>query len=96
MSENKVTWHPIEEGYPPELDGFLKYLVTIKYLKCRDIRIVGYVDDLYKFHEYDFSHYKNSPKEEKKGFIEYDSEFGFCKLDHVTAWAYLPEPYKGG
>ena len=93
MSENKIIWHPIEEGYPPIVDEYSKYLVTLKH-KYIDVGVVAYSADLYKLDEYDFLHYKNLPKEERKGFFGYDSEFGFYKRDDVIAWAYLPEPYK--
>lgn len=91
MSENKIIWHPIEEGYPPGVGGHSKYLVTVKH---GDIDIVVYSDDLYKLDKYDFFYYKNLPKEKRKGFFRHDSEFGFYTVDSVIAWAYLPEPYE--
>lgn len=91
MSENKVIWHPIEEGYPPEVNGVLDYLVT---LESGNIDVAMYADDLCEFDEYDFSDFKNLPKEERKGFLWYHSEFGYYTRNDVIAWAYFPEPYK--
>lgn len=91
MSENKVIWHPIEEGYPPEVDEVTDCLVS---LKSGNIRIALYSEDLYKFDKHYFSDYKNLPKEERKGFLGYGSEFGYYIRNCVIAWAYLPEPYK--
>ena len=91
MSENKVIWHPIEEGYPLEVNESMYYLVTFE---SGNIDMTVYSGDLYELDKYDFSDFKNLPKEERKGFVWYDSQFGCYTRDDVIAWAYLPEPYK--
>lgn len=77
-------WIPITERLP-EKDG--DYLVTYMVFKTPMIRTLPYSNNLYKIDKYDFS------KKDKKGFYNFDSEYGYSKRDDVVAWRPLPSPY---
>ena len=65
----------------PEKDG--AYLViTGSYSRYR--KIVSYAHDLFEVDDYDF-------KKGDSGFFDYDSEYGYYKVDKVLAWMELPE-----
>ena len=53
------------------------------------IRILNYATSLCKVDEYDFYGMKQG------GFYEYDTEWGYKFIDHVTHWLPLPEPPEG-
>ena len=65
----------------PEKDG--KYLIIVE-LFGACIRLACYSHDLFKVDDYDF-------KKGDSGFFDYDSEFGYYKVDKVLAWMELPE-----
>lgn len=82
------TWISVKDRLPEEGS----YLVTRKYI-CRDetyIDLLEFSNDLYKLDKYDFQQYKGK---QKKGFYEFNSEFGFYEIDEVIAWMPLPKPY---
>lgn len=81
-------WIPCSERLPND-DG--EYLVTDKYSKRfpPQVGVLGFSKDLYKVSRYDFE-----DEEGKAGFYFYDNEWGFTKVDTVTAWRGKPEPYR--
>ena len=79
----------ITANIPPKKDG--RYLVTVElYEGTRIIDILSYAKDLYKVNNMDFYSLKG-----KSGWYDYDSEWGDCVVDGVTAWQKLPEVYGG-
>ena len=77
-------WVPADKGLP-EKSG--TYLCTKRGRVC----IHQYSANLYNVDKHDFRHMKKV-----SGFYDYDSEWGYYKVDGVTAWMPLPEPYRGG
>lgn len=78
-------WIPVTERLPKE-DG--EYLVTYSVYGTRLIRVLPYSNNLYKIDNYDFS------RSDKKGFYNFDSDYGYCKRNDVIAWKPLPKPYE--
>ena len=81
----KQTWISVEDRLPEE-EG--QYIVTTKF----GIKISSFSNNLYKIDKYDFEDYKGK---QRKGFYNYDSEYGYFEQD-VLAWMPMPEPYKEG
>ena len=76
-------WVPVEKGLP-EKGG--SYLCTKRDRVC----ILQYSTNLYNVDKYDFRNMKKV-----SGFYDYDSEWGYYKVDGVTAWMPLPKAYGG-
>lgn len=53
------------------------------------VTTASYSTNLYKLDNYDFYKYRN--KKNKSGWYDYDSEYGYYKLDDVVAWMKKPE-----
>lgn len=85
LKEPKTKWTPAST--PPKQDG--KYLVLTHYFDCDNIEILSYANNLYEVDDFDFYY-----AEERGGWYEYDSEYGYCECNGVVAWRELPEPYK--
>lgn len=79
------TWISVKDRLPEE-EG--QYIVTTKF----GIKISSFSNNLYKIDKYDFEDYKGK---QRKGFYNYDSEYGYFEQD-VLAWMPTPEPYKEG
>lgn len=79
-------WIPVTERLPKE-DG--EYLVTYSVYGTRLMRVLSYSNNLYKIDKYDFS------RSDKKGFYNFDSEYGYSKRNDVIAWQPLPSVWKG-
>lgn len=73
-------WVDIKDRLPKK-DG--EYLVIVGSFGTH-IRLACYRHDLFKLDNYDF-------KKGDFGFFDYDSEFGYYKVDKVLAWMELPE-----
>lgn len=82
-------WIPCSERLPDD-DG--EYLVTDKYSKRfpPQVGVLSFSKDLYKISRYDFE-----DEEGKAGFYFFDNEWGFTKVNTVTAWKEKPEPFQG-
>jgi hypothetical protein len=80
-------WIPVSERLPEKRGD---YLITQKatFTDYVYISVAGYALNLHDVDEYDFADKK------RRGWYEYDSEWGYRELDDVTAWMPLPEPYK--
>ena len=52
------------------------------------MRVLPYSNNLYKIDKYDFS------RSDKKGFYNFDSDYGYCRRNDVIAWQPLPKPYE--
>lgn len=76
-----IRWIDVKDRLP-EKNG--KYLVIVGSSFGTYIRLAGYRHDLFKLDNYDF-------KKGDSGFFDYDSEFGYYKVDKVLAWMELPE-----
>lgn len=77
-------WIPVKEMLPDRND---KYLVVSDSPICRRILIASFAKDMDKVDEYAFSlRGKNRP-----GWYDYDCDWGYYELDHVTHWLPLPE-----
>lgn len=77
-------WISVEDRLPDE-DG--------KYLCCRSNKYIGiysFTQNLRKVDKYDFAG-KN-----RKGWYDYDSEWGYCEIHSITHWMPLPELPKVG
>ena len=77
-------WIPVAEKLPSKEDIYLCFLNT------GTMETLRFTTDLYEVDKYDFYEHRG-----KAGFYAYDSEWGYSEVDYITAWAELPEPYKG-
>ena len=80
-------WYSFKEcGYPEE-DG--QYLGIVKiFNKNYSYSIVSFSNNLYGVDNWDFpkSDYQN-----KKGFYNYDSEYGYYEVGDIICWAKMPK-----
>ena len=83
----KQMWIPCSERLPEKNGDYLCCSSGMAIITC------GFANDIYKVDEWDFCDYKGKSK--KRGFYDYDSEYGYYEVDDVVAWMPLPEPYKG-
>ena len=79
-------WIPCSERLPEKNGDYLCCSSGMAIITC------GFANELYKVDEWDFCDYKGKSK--KRGFYDYDSEYGYYEVDNVVAWMPLPEPYK--
>lgn len=81
----EVEWHDIRNGFPTdENKTYLcieKSILSGRYLKS----IYRYSNNLHKLDKYDFP-----DKNMKKGFYDYDGEYGYSSRDEVLFWAECP------
>ena len=77
-------WIPVAEKLPSKEGRYLCFWGT------GVMEVLRFSNDLYEVDKYDFYEHKG-----KAGFYAYDSEWGYSEVDYITAWAELPEPYKG-
>jgi hypothetical protein len=81
----EVEWHDIRNGFPTdENKTYLcieKSILSGMYLKS----IYRYSNNLHKLDRYDFP-----DKNMKKGFYDYDGEYGYSSRDKVLFWAECP------
>lgn len=81
-----IEWIPVTGKRTPK-DGQL-VLVTLPGIGGhRYMEVIHYAEDLYKVDDYDFHDKKGVP-----GFYRYDSEWGYCEVRDIIAWAEV-EPY---
>ena len=85
--KRQTEWIPVTERLPE--DG--TYLVTLEGFCGGEPRtnIRSFAKDLNKVNEFDFP-------EQKCGWYDYDSEYGYWEDTSVIAWMPLPKPYKEG
>ena len=71
---------------PPKKNG--QYLTIIKYggIDSYTYGIYCWASNLYKVDHWDFGKERG-----KSGWYEYDSEYGYYKIDNVLKWAELPK-----
>lgn len=81
-------WTPCIEGLPKS-NG--KYLVTEQFSNVNvfppKVDVLCFSTDLSKVNRYDF-------EKGESGFYRYDDEWGYTKVNDVTAWREKPEPYR--
>jgi hypothetical protein len=81
----EVEWHDIKNGFPTdENKTYLcieKSILSGSYIKS----IYRYSNNLHKLDRYDFP-----DKNMKKGFYDYDGEYGYSLRDKVLFWAECP------
>ena len=80
-------WIPVTERLPKS-DG--KYLVTEQFSNVfpPEVNVLCFATDLNKVKRYVF-------EKGESGFYRYDDEWGYTKVNDVTAWREKPEPYRG-
>lgn len=80
-------WIPCSERLPKS-NG--KYLVTERFSNVfpPEVNVLCFSTDLRKVNRYDF-------KKGESGFYRYDDEWGYIKVNDVTAWREKPEPFQG-
>ena len=79
----QTRWIPVEDRLPE--DGI--YLVTVERTTGKPIiETKSFAKDLNRVDDYDFP-------ENKCGWYEYDSEYGYWEDTDVIAWMPLPQPY---
>jgi len=74
----------------PNKDG--RYLVTAIHNYSKHINYVhicNFANKLSDIDDYEFE------GEDRPGFFNYDSEYGYIEKQGVIAWQELPEPYEG-
>ena len=79
----QTEWIPVSEQ--PKKDG--KYLVTLHFITHDAVETAKYSNNLHKVDEFDFP-------ENKAGWYNYDSEYGYYEQDSIIAWMPLPKPYE--
>ena len=80
-------WIPVSEKLP-EKDGY--YLTTfVSFGSILLVDVISFAKNLKNVDHYDFD--KAEP-----GWYNYDSEYGYYKVNSVIAWMPLPERYKEG
>lgn len=83
----QTRWIPVSEKLP-EKDGY--YLTTfVSFGSILLVDVISFAKNLKNVDHYDFD--KAEP-----GWYNYDSEYGYYKVNSVIAWMPLPEPYKAG
>ena len=80
--EQETQWISTKERLP---EKEREYLVTTR----GRLDILSFAKDLYKVDKYDFW-----DRKDVSGWWWYDGEYGYIETDGVTAWMYLPKPYK--
>lgn len=80
-------WIPVTERLPKS-DG--KYLVTEQFSNAfpPEVNVLCFATDLNKVKRYVF-------EKGESGFYRYDDEWGYIKVNNVTAWREKIEPYRG-
>ena len=77
----------------PDKDG--SYLCITGVKAYNDIiyfmHIIDFTHDLYKIDPYDFYKYRYKRKDERSGWYNLDSEYGYYEITNVYAWCKLPE-----
>lgn len=81
--KTQTEWIPVSE--PPKKDG--KYLVTLRFITHDEVATAKYSNNLHKVDALDFP-------ENKAGWYNYDSEYGYYEQDSIIAWMPLPTPYE--
>lgn len=77
-------WIPVDEGKPKDETACL-----VTYSNGL-VEIATFVEDLYKFDEYDFH-----DKRGVAGWVYFDNEWGqYFDVGNVIAWMPLPKPYQ--
>lgn len=79
-------WIPVTERLPKS-DG--KYLVTEQFSNVfpPEVNVLCFATDLNKVKRYVF-------EKGESGFYRYDDEWGYIKVNNVTAWREKIEPYR--
>jgi hypothetical protein len=79
-------WVPVTERLPKS-DG--KYLVTEQFSNAfpPEVNVLCFATDLNKVKRYVF-------EKGESGFYRYDDEWGYIKVNNVTAWREKIEPYR--
>lgn len=79
-------WIPCSERLPKS-DG--KYLVTEQFSNVfpPEVNVLCFATDLSKVKRYVF-------EKGESGFYRYDDEWGYVKVNNVTAWREKAEPYR--
>lgn len=86
---NKYQWHDLRKDPSdlPKENG--KYLCEYEIIPgLTTMRVYMFANDLYDVDDFNFQRYKNK---HKKGFYDYDSEYGYYKAGSVIAWTSLPK-----
>lgn len=80
-------WIPVTERLPKN-DG--KYLVTEQFSNAfpPEVNVLCFATDLNKVKRYVF-------EKGESGFYRYDDEWGYIKVNNITAWREKIEPYRG-
>jgi hypothetical protein len=76
-------WIPVSE--PPKKNG--KYLVTLRFITHDTVETAKYSNNMHEVDALDFP-------ENKAGWYNYDSEYGYYEQDSIIAWMPLPKPYE--
>lgn len=78
-----MPWTRYKDGPPPQ-DG--QYLCVVDgFCNIRYLVLCRYAESLHNVHEWDFDENTGS------GFYDYDSEYGYYKLNNITHWMTAPK-----
>lgn len=84
-------WIPCSERLPNKQECEQSDGEFLCFTKYGGIQVYSYSENLYKLDEYDFAYMKKDKA--KNGFYDYDTEYGYMKVD-IVAWMLLPAKYK--
>ena len=84
----KEMWIPVKDMLPDRND---KYLVVSDSPICRRILIASFAKNLEKVEKYTSSF----RGEKRPGWYDYDGDWGYFEIYHVTHWLPLPEMPEG-
>lgn len=82
-------WIDVKDKLPTEHG---QYLVIRQVFGKSIVDILGFSMDLYNLDKYDFSEYGKKRKTNRKGWYDYDSEYGYLDYTkNVVAWMSIPK-----
>lgn len=84
-------WISVSERFPNKKEQIKNEGDFLCFTSYGHIQVFSYSDNLYLLDKYDFNYMKADKN--KKGFYDYDSEFGYSRKE-ILAWQPLPPRYE--